>query len=162
MPGKAVVPADDNRPYQKMLAYMRERAEVTASEYDPEELSADQVDRIMTATTEDELFKAMETAGLTGLKDLEDGTVIRIHSYRLVSGQLGIGVYAVLEADDPNTGEVLQLDTGVSRILAFLRMCEVMQKFPVTVEIVKKTTASGNQMITLKRDRKRAVPSSAE
>jgi hypothetical protein len=71
-------------------------------------------------------------------------------------------VYAVLEADDPNTGEVLQLDTGVSRILAFLRMCEIMNKFPVTVEIVKKTTASGNQMITLKRDRKRAVPSSAE
>lgn len=162
MAGKSVVPADENRPYQKMLAYMRERAEVTASEFDPEELSADQVDQIMSATDEDTLFKAMETAGLTGLRDLDNGTVIRIHSYRLIAGQLGIGVYAVLEADDPNTGEVLQLDTGVSRILAFLRMCEVMNKFPVTVAVDKKTTASGNTMITLKRAPKRAVPSSAE
>ncbi len=162
MPGKSVVPANDDRPYQKMLAYMRERAEVTAEEFDAEVLTADQVDRIMTASTEDELFKAMETAGLTGLKDLEDGARIRIHSYRLVTGTMGVGVYAVLEADDPDTGEVLQLDTGVPRILAFLRMCEVLGKFPVTVEIVKKATASGNTLITLKKDRKRAVPSTTE
>jgi hypothetical protein len=102
----------------------------------------------------------MKMAGLTGLKDLEDGQALRIHGYRLLQGDLGIGVYAVLDADDPDTGEAFALDTGVTRILAFLRMCEVMDKFPIEVVVKKKTTASGNELITLRKRGKRAVPGS--
>jgi hypothetical protein len=153
---------DELRPYQRVVNYLVERAEVDAGDYDPEELTAEQVDRIMVAANEDELFEAMKTAGLTGLKDLDNGTRITIHGFRLVAGTLGIGVYAILEATDPDTGENLALDTGVTRILAFLRMCEVMQKFPVTVVVDKKTTASGNELITFKRAGKAPVKATAE
>jgi hypothetical protein len=160
--GNSAVPYEE-RPFQKMLTYMRERAEIDSQDWSAEELEAQQVDTIMSATTEDELFAAMKTAGLTGLRDLESGQVIRIHGFRLLRGELGIGVYAVLDADDPDTGESFALDTGVTRILAFLRMCEVMEKFPVEVQIVKKSTQSGNELISLKkRPSARAVKSTAE
>jgi hypothetical protein len=156
--GNSVVPANE-RPFEKLVAYLRDRAVVDQTEFDPEEINAEQVDKIMTATSEDDLWEAMKMAGLTGLKDLENGQALRIHGYRLLQGDLGIGVYAVLDADDPDTGEAFALDTGVTRILAFLRMCEVMEKFPVEVIVSKKATASGNELITLKKRATRAVKS---
>ncbi len=159
--GNSVVPASD-RPYRKFLEYVRERAVVDGTEFDAEEITAEQIDKIMGATTEDDLFEAMKTQGLIGLKDVENGTALRIHAFRLITGELGIGVYAVLDADDPDTGEPLALDTGVPRILAFLRMCEVMEKFPVEVIVTKKTTASGNELITFRKRAARAVKATAE
>jgi hypothetical protein len=154
------VASQEPRPFEKLVAYLRERAVVDQTEFDPEEINAEQVDKIMSASSEDDLWDAMKMAGLTGLKDLEDGQALRIHGYRLLQGDLGIGVYAVLDADDPDTGEAFALDTGVTRILAFLRMCEVMEKFPIEVVVKKKTTASGNELITLRKRGKRAVPGS--
>jgi len=156
--GNSVVSASD-RPFVKLMDYLRERAVVDATEFDAEEINAEQVDKIMTADTEDALWDAMKVAGLTGLKDLENGQALRIHGYRLLQGELGIGVYAVLDADDPDTGEAFALDTGVTRILAFLRMCEVMEKFPVEVVVSKKSTAGGNELITLRKRAARAVKS---
>jgi hypothetical protein len=160
----SVVPASTSepRPFERLVNYLRERAVVDQTEFDPEEINADQVDKIMSATSEDELFEAMKMAGLTGLKDVENGQILRIHGYRLLQGDMGIGVYAVLDADDPNTGEAFALDTGVTRILAFLRMCEVMEKFPITVTVAKKSTASGNELITLKQHRTRAAKGTVE
>jgi hypothetical protein len=156
---KGTVASQEPRPFERLMQYLRERAVVDQTEFDPEEINAEQVDAIMSATSEDALFDAMKMAGLTGLKDLENGQALRIHGYRLLQGDLGIGVYAVLDADDPDTGESFALDTGVTRILAFLRMCEVMEKFPVEVIVSKKATASGNELITLKRRPARAVKS---
>jgi hypothetical protein len=159
---KGDVAKSESRPFERLVEYLRERAVVDQTEFDPEEINAEQVDKIMTAGSEDELWEAMKMAGLTGLRDLEDGQALRIHGYRLLQGDMGIGVYAVLDADDPDTGEAFALDTGVTRILAFLRMCEVMQKFPIEVVVKKKTTASGNELITLRKRAKRAVPSTTE
>jgi hypothetical protein len=146
------------RPYDRFVQYLQERATVENGDWSADELTRNQVNEIITAENEDALFAAMKTAGLTGLKDVENGTVITIHGFRLIQGQLGnIGVYAVIDAVDPATGEGLSLDTGVERVIAFLRMAETMDLLPVTVTVVKKTTGSGNEMVTLARPPKRPV-----
>lgn len=159
MAGKTVASNSDSRPYQRFLDYIRERAVVDQGEFDAEELTARQIDQITTAETEEDLFAAMETEGLAALRDLPSGTNIRITGYRLLSGLLGVGVWAVLDASDPDTGADMPLNTGVPRILAFLRMCEVMDKFPINVTLIKKTTASGNELVTFKKMPVRSVKS---
>jgi hypothetical protein len=154
--------ASELTPYDRFIQYALERAEVESEDWSAEDLTRDQVINITEATDEDALFKAMELAGLTGLQFLENGQQIIVHDYRFVRGNLGIGVYAVINATDVATGATLSLDTGIERVLAFLRMCEHLGLFPVTVNVVKKTTGTGNEMVTLTRPAKRPVKSSAE
>jgi hypothetical protein len=161
MPGKTVASNNESRPYTRFLEYIRERAVVDQNEFDPEEIGAKQIDRITSAETEEDLFSAMETEGLAALQDLPSGTVFTINGYRLLSGQLGVGVWAVMDCTNEE-GQDMPLNTGVTRVLAFLRMCEVMGKFPIEVRVMKKTTASGNELVTLARPVKRAVKSTAE
>lgn len=153
------------RAYDRFAEYMRQRAEVEQTNFQAtaEELTQEQVEKIMTADSEDALFAAMNFGGLTGLKDVENGTIIRINGYRVIQGTLGsLGVYAILDATDPADGTPLALDTGVERILGFLRMAEVLELYPVTVQVLKKDTASGNTMVTFKKIKRPAVPSTAE
>lgn len=158
MPKNEIQP---QRPYDKFVQYITERAVVESGDWSADELTADQVESILTAGSEDELFAAMKSAGLTGLRDLENGQEIVIQGYRLVRGSMGIGVYAVIDATDPVTGEEMALDTGIPRVIAFLRMAEQLDLFPVHVVVVKKTTSEGNTMISLARPPKRSVSGTA-
>jgi hypothetical protein len=146
-------------PYQKFINYNLQRADVENTDWDGHEITEGQIADIMSAGDEDALFAAMNTAGLTGLRNLPNGTELELLSYRLVRGNLGIGVYAVIDAVNAATAESMALDTGVERIIAFLRMAEVMELFPLHVVVTKKTTGSGNELITLSRPAKRPVPS---
>lgn len=151
------------RPYDKFIDYLRERAGVEETTDDVrDQLTRDQIESIAAATSEDELFKAMETAGLTGLQYLPANQELIITDFRYVRGNLGIGVYAVINATDPGTGANLALDTGVERILAFLRMAEQLQLLPLHVVVTKKTTTSGNEMVSLTRPARRPVQSTAQ
>lgn len=154
--------ASELTPYDRFVQYALERAEVESGDWSAEDLTHDQVISITEASDEDALFKAMELAGLTGLQYLDNGQEIIVNDYRFVRGNLGIGVYAVINATDVATGASLSLDTGIERVLAFLRMCEHLSLFPINVIVNKKTTGSGNEMVTLSRPAKRPVQARAE
>jgi hypothetical protein len=119
------------------------------SNFDADELIESQMSDILSAETEDALFDAMGLEGLKGLKDIPAGTILQINSYEFHKGSArygGPGFFAIMQAQDVATGEELTIDTGVERIMGFLRMVESGQagvKFPITVRVVKKETAEG-------------------
>lgn len=139
--------------FDKFVAFAQQRAELDATYNTSEELARDQVGKIVDAETIDDLFGAMKSQGLTGLRDLENGAELMIRGYRLVksnnpelSGQTG--VFAVIDAVDMVSGEDLALDTSIERIIGFLLRCDQMDAFPVAVRLDKKTTMGGNTLIT--------------
>ena len=70
---------EDQTPLQRFAHELVMRAEVEENidaEATGDELTAIQVERILAAETDDELFEAMEFGGLVGLKDVPDGTVL--------------------------------------------------------------------------------------
>jgi hypothetical protein len=148
------------RPHQRFAAYLRQRAEMEAPLV-AAQLSQDQMDAILSAQTPEELEKAMQLAGLLGLRELEDGTEIEIHGYHVALGTRSefmnsLGVFAVLDCVDIASGTQFVADTGVERIIAYLRMCEQFDMFPVQVRI-KKIQAGRGEMITLLPLRARPV-----
>ena len=140
-------------PFEKFVKHIQDRAEIDASFNSADELAEKQVLKILTAENPNDLFGAMKLEGLTGLKDVEDGTELQINGFRLVrSARPDIKgrteVYAVIDATDLATGEALALDTSIERILTFLVKAEQIDALPVSVRVQKKTTGSGNSMIT--------------
>lgn len=143
------------RPFEKFISYLQDRgveeqAEISLSD----DLSSDQMDAILQATSEEELLHAMQFLGLTGLRDLDNGTELTLYGWKFVLSNRPdiskrVGGYAVIDAAYTNTGEGVMLDTSVERVLACLRMFEFLNAFPKEVKVFKKTTGSGNEMITL-------------
>jgi hypothetical protein len=149
------------RPIEKFAEYVTNRAALEANLV-REELGSAQMDAILNATTEEELDAAMGMAGLVGLRDLPDGTEIQINGFHYAPGTRSdfanrFGVFAVMECVLIETGANVAIDTGVERIITWLRAMEAMDKFPTQRRIVKITTGSGNDMITLLPLKKRAV-----
>jgi hypothetical protein len=143
---------------------MRDRAELEGS-LAIQQLNEEQFQRIIAAKTEDELEAAMEMIGLTGLKELENGTVIQINEFHLMPGNRQefanrLGVFAVLditllsESRLGKPGTRVMMDTGIERIITWLRAIESGQiagiEFPVQ-RIVAKIGAGAGDMVTLKR-----------
>ena len=149
------------RPVDRFAEYAMNRAMVEA-EIVRDELQAAQGDAILNATTEEELEAAMELAGLVALRDLEDGTEIQINGFHYSPGTRSDfrnrwGIFAVMECVLIESGTSVAIDTGVERVILWLRAMEAMNKFPAQRRIVKITTGSGNNMITLLPLKKRAV-----
>lgn len=148
---------------ERFAVYARDRAQLEASIV-AEELANAQGDAILTATTEEELDAAMQTASLMGLRELSDGTEITIHGFHYAPGSRSefanrLGIFAVIEAtvfDDSGNGRSINLDTGVERVIKYLRMAEAMGLFPVQRRISKTVTGNG-EMITLLPLKKRPV-----
>lgn len=148
------------RPFEKFAEYARNRAQVEA-QIVAEELGANQLDKVLTATTPEELEAAMEMANLVALKDLENDTEIQINEFHLSPGNRSefanrLGVFAVIDATLLETGQPVTLDTGVERIIAYLRMCESNGWFPRQCRVSKTPTGNG-ELITLLPIRKRVV-----
>ena len=149
------------RPHEKLAEYLQSRAEVEA-QLVREELGKDQMDAIMNASTPEELDAAMKFAGLVALKDIEGGTELRILGYHVAPGtrediKNNLGVFAVIESVLLDTGQTVNIDTGVERIIAYLRASEVMERFPLDVRVIKQQTGGGNDMITLQPVPRRVV-----
>jgi hypothetical protein len=148
------------RPSEKFAAYAKERAALEAPLV-AEELGMAQGDAILSATTEEELNAAMETASLIALKDLDDGTEIEIHGFHLAPGTrsefaTNLGVFAVMQCTLIEESRDVSIDTGVERIIKYLRMAEQLELFPVQRRIRKTPTGQG-EMITLLPIKKRPV-----
>jgi hypothetical protein len=154
-----------DRPSRKLAEYLRARAEMEAPIV-AQELSEQQMDKILTAETPEELDEAMQLAGLIGLRDLENGTEIQINGFHVALGTRSefmnqLGVFAVINCQDLSTGQEFNVDTGVQRVIAFLRMCEHFERFPLAVTVTK-VAAGGGELITLLPLRKRAVQGQSE
>ena len=149
------------RPVHRFAEYILERAE-RESQIVAQELSFNQMDAILSATTPEELDNAMKILGVVGLKDLDNGTEFEIQEFHVSPGtreefRNQLGVFAVMRAVMLETGQTAFLDTGVERIITYLRACEAMERFPLAVRIVKQDTGRGNTMITLQPVRERVV-----
>lgn len=150
--------------YDQFITYVRNRAELEG-QYAAAELENNQMAAVLSATSVEELDAAMEMAGLVALKDLDDGTEIQINGYHLVHGSRAdyanrLGVFAVIDAQRVSDGVQMALDTGVSRIIGFLRMVESGQlgiEFPIQRVVRKVPTNNGYEMVTLRPLSKRAV-----
>lgn len=146
------------QPWQNFASYVASRAELER-QFVIEELGASQMNALINATTEAELDAAMKMAGLVGLRDLDDGTEIRINEFHYAPGTRSdfanrFGVFAVLECTLLATGEKINVDTGVERIIVWLRAHELMtpegqEPWPCDRRVSKIQTGSGNDMITL-------------
>lgn len=150
--------------FEKFIEFANARAELDASFATADELAVQQINKIVDAESLEDLYGAMKAQGLTGLRDLENGTELEIREYRLVrsanaelSGRTG--VFAVVNAVNTDTGEDLALDTSIERILGFLLKCDQLEAYPVRVRVEKKTTMAGNTMITFVKPPVRAAKS---
>jgi hypothetical protein len=152
------------KPFDRFIQYVQERAEVDSAYAPADELVENQAEKILAANNVDELFEAMELAGLGNFQNLDNGTEITINDYRLVksnrddySGRLK--AFAIVNAVDNATGEELTLNTSIVRIVSFLRMAEVMGLLPIQARVVKSTTISGTEVITLAKIKSKPVKS---
>lgn len=151
-----------------LAEYFQRRALATKNQVGEEgsrayQVMADQVDNILTAETEDDIWDADE-GGTTAAKDLT-GVPLRIHSYDVVeSGKFktDFGVYALLNATNLVTGADVRLNTGAPLVLAKLRAFEARELLPVDVIFEGIETASGNTVLKMRPYRRAAVLASAE
>jgi hypothetical protein len=155
--GKEVAQPEELTPMARFARELVGRASVEddfAAEGVGDELTAKQVELILNATGEADLFSAMEFGGLIGLKDVPDGTVLEIQSFRIVKGtgdKGKLGVYAAIQAKGGPSGQERGYDTSVPRIVAFLVQAETMGLFPLSVQISTRNTTSGNTMVSLRK-----------
>ena len=149
------------RPIDKFGQYALDRAMVER-EIVAQELGAAQGDAILNAANPEELDAAMEMAGLIGLRDIDDGTEIEIRGFHYAPGtrtdfRNRWGIFAVMDCVLLENGREVAIDTGVERIILWLRAMENMEQLPAKRRVTKVTTGSGNDMITLLPLKKRVV-----
>jgi hypothetical protein len=154
--GKAeVAQPEDLTPMARFARELVNRADVEDDFSEAgDELTAQQVEKLLAAQGEDELFEAMEFGGLIGLKDVPDGTVLEFLSFRIVKGTDGkgkLGVYAAVQGKSLASGVERGYDTSVPRIIAFLVKAEQMGMLPMTIQIATRNTAAGNTMVSLRK-----------
>jgi hypothetical protein len=138
---------------RRFAEYLQNRAAIEAPIV-AQELSADQMERILLAENEEELFEAMRLAGLVSLRDIPDGTEIQINGWHVAQGTRSeymnrYRVFAVMNCQDISTGQ------------GFLRMMEQFDRYPVQVQVSKQAAGSG-ELITFLPLRARAVPGTVE
>jgi hypothetical protein len=143
------------KPFDLFYDYLQERASLTT--FDRDSMTEDRVNRILSATTEDELEQAMEYGGLVPLKSFDDGAHITINSWQVISGtndafKNRFGVWALM--DLTVDGEHIMGNTGVESVIAFLRLVESGQleglSFPVTRRLKKIATTNGEALTLLR------------
>lgn len=146
-----VIPAT---PRQKFHRYLIQRAQVEGAAQ-AESLIDQQMSDIFAAANPDDLWAAMALDGLTALKDMDNGELLTITGYHVAPGgsEYKSPAYAVVDAFYTRTGQNITIDTGVERVLGFLRAVESGQAgltFPVDVKVDKKVTANGTAVTFIK------------
>jgi hypothetical protein len=153
-------------PFERFRAYCADRAALDSVGVG-DELSVNQVTKILTAQSTEDVFAALQMAGMIGLRDVPDGTEIQINGFRFAPGTNNdfanrLGVFVVIDAQRLSDGGPMVIDTGVERIIGALRAWEANDSFPVQAIVKQQKTQSGNTMVTLWPVPPRAVPASAE
>lgn len=159
------------RPWEKFGHYLQQRAQ-TEKESVGIELTGNALDKILTATTEEEIWDADEM-GLVALKDLV-GAEVEFRSLKILPSSNEemasvLEVYAISEicmltefrALQLNPGDVINVNTGVPTVLAKLRAFEAKGLWPVRAMIQGIPSANGT-MVRLRPIPKRSVQGAAK
>lgn len=160
------------RPYQRFAEHLqREAAQNDA--VNGFEISANQIDKIMTAETEKDIWDADE-GGMYALKDLT-GCDIEITNIKILPSKdddkkNNLGVWALLNVTllsecekyglDP--GEEIMVNTGVESVIAKLLRFRAEDMFPVRARVKGVPTSGSKEMVRLRPIPGTSVPSSAE
>lgn len=159
------------RPYERFAEHLRREAAQNDA-VNGYEVSATQIDKIMTAETEKDIWDADE-GGMYALKDLVgcdiEITAIKILPSKDDTKKNNLGVWALLNVTllsesekyglDP--GEAILVNTGVESVIAKLLRFRAEDMFPVRAR-VKGVPAASGEMVRLRPIPSTAVPSSAE
>lgn len=107
---------------------------------DPDAIAARIVARILEAETLDDVFASQET---TAAGDVLDKVLtVTDVSYNASDIGEGPGVYAIVTAKDPNTGDNLTISCGARNVMAQLFKCRDLGALPLNVRFKEAAKAS--------------------
>jgi hypothetical protein len=156
--GTAVEP----RPVETLIEYLTRRAEVE-SDSRAYEVAASQLERILSAETEEEFWDAT-TYVSTGGRDLED-VEQQVLSFSVHRGsdqyQSPLQHFIMVNAARLDTGEQFVWNTGSPLIIGQLRWLESKGKLPKEV-VIKGTPTPNGTVLKLRPVPKRATPGQSE
>ena len=116
---------------------------------DPAAVADRMAQRVMSATSLDELFDSL--SGSTS--DALVGRSFRILgvAWQPFESERGVIPNAIVDAADIKTGESREFATTGRMLVAFLRKAQLLNLFPFDVRIVEKTTRSGQKALNFER-----------
>lgn len=100
---------------------------------DPEQIQRAILERLMTAETLEQVLREDETVATKALV----GKPLRITDCRVMQSSFdgGMGVYLIAEAIDMDTGELIVINTGATKIVGQLIRIKQQGWFPVEVTV---------------------------
>jgi hypothetical protein len=149
------------RPYERFVQYMQERAEIQNNDERSFNVSAQLMDKILSAETMEDIWEADE-GGMVAGRDLIDVEQV-VRGYVVMKTTRDdfdnpLGVYVVVDAVRLEDGTEFVWNTGAAGIVAKLRAFEAMDGFPLECVIRGIRTSSGYDVLKLRPVPKRSVP----
>jgi len=153
-----VVPA---KPHEKLMEFLARRAEVDGVNRSFEVASM-QVDKILSATTDQEIWDADEKGTSNGQDMTDVELLVQEVKYAKTSEEYDadLGVYAIISAIRLDTGEEVVIATGAALVIAKLRAMEARGKFPLEC-VIRGTKAGNGTVLKLRPLAKRVVAAGA-
>ena len=148
----------DLKPHQQFIAYLGRRAE-SEKVNRAHDVAASQIDRILSATTEEEIWAADEGGVVSG-QNMED-VELQIRGYGVAKSDdkfdTDLGVYVLMDCIRLDTGESVVVNTGSALIITKLRMFEQRDAFPIEGVIKGQPTSNGGRLLRLRPLPTRAI-----
>jgi hypothetical protein len=140
------------RPYEKFVKSLRLQAEYNTADRSFN-VSAQMMDSILNADTEEDMWDADESGLLAG-RDLGD-VWQEIRGYEVVKSSRddiegGFGVYYIVDAKNLHTGEDFMWETGAPGIITKLAWLRSRGKFPVRCMIKSIPVGNGRAVLKLR------------
>lgn len=156
--GNAVAP----KPHERFIQSLTNRAEREGATIG-RDVSMSQIDKVLEADTEDEVWDADEGGTVSG-QDMID-VELQFQSLTVAPSadeyDATLGVFVNIKAVRLDNGDEVTVNTGADKIISKLVKFESMGLLPIEGVIRGVKTRNGN-MLVLRRVPKRAVPGSAE
>jgi hypothetical protein len=153
--GTAIAP----RAHEQFVEYLARRAEQDGSTRSFD-VAANQMDKLLTAETEQEIWDADE-GGTFSAQDMTD-IELRIRGYKVAVSSdeydSPLGHYILIDAVRLDTGDEVIVNTGAALIITKLRMLESRDLLPVEA-VIRGTKAAKGTVLKLKQIPARAVQS---
>jgi len=147
------------RPHDQFGEYLLRRAEEDGATRGYE-VAASQMDKMLAAETEQEIWDADEGGTVNG-QDMID-VELEIRGFKVATSDdqydAALGVYILIDATRLDNGEQVIVNTGAPLIITKLRMFEVREMLPVT-GVIRGTKARNGTVLKLRQLPSRAVKS---
>lgn len=146
------------KPHEQFIAYLGRRAD-SEKVNRAHDVAASQIDRILQAETEEEIWNADEGGVVSG-QDMEDVELL-IRGFGVAKSDdkfdTDLGHYVLIDAVRLDDGADVIVNTGSSLIITKLRMFEVRDLFPIEAVIKGQPTSNGGRLLRLRPVPKRAI-----